>query len=70
MLDLREYVVPQVEDHKIVDMYTIFSFDYATRTDEFSEIISSSPHMSPMKPSEAVYAGSMSSSGNCSEIGI
>jgi hypothetical protein len=50
MLDLREYVVPQVEDSKIVDIYTIFSFDYATRTDEFSEIISSSLHMSPMKP--------------------
>jgi len=34
ILGLREYIVPQVEDPEIVDMYTIFSFDYATRVDE------------------------------------
>jgi hypothetical protein len=30
-LGLREYIVPQVEDPEIVDLYTIFSFDHATR---------------------------------------
>jgi hypothetical protein len=34
VLGLREYIVPQVEDPEIIDMYTIFSFDYATRIDE------------------------------------
>jgi hypothetical protein len=34
LLGLNEYIVPQVEDPEIVDMYTIFSFDYAIRTTE------------------------------------
>jgi hypothetical protein len=31
LLGLSEYIVPQVEDPEIVDMYTIFSFDHAIR---------------------------------------
>ena len=31
LLGLREYIVPQVEDPEIVDLYTIFSFDYAIK---------------------------------------
>jgi hypothetical protein len=31
LLGLSEYIVPQVEDPEIVSMYTIFSFDHATR---------------------------------------
>ena len=31
LLGLSEYIVPQVEDPEIVDMYTMFSFDYATK---------------------------------------
>jgi hypothetical protein len=31
LLGLREYIVPQVDDPEIVDLYTIFSFDYATK---------------------------------------
>jgi hypothetical protein len=34
LLGLNEYIVPQVEDPEIVDMYTIFSFDYAIKTTE------------------------------------
>jgi hypothetical protein len=37
-LGLTEYIVPQVEDPEITDMYTIFSFDYATRTAYGSEV--------------------------------
>jgi hypothetical protein len=32
LLGLSEYIIPQVEDPEIVDLYTIYSFDYATRT--------------------------------------
>jgi hypothetical protein len=31
LLGLSEYIIPQVEDPEIVDLYTIFSFDYAIR---------------------------------------
>jgi hypothetical protein len=34
LLGLREYIVPQVEDPDIIDMYTIFSFDYAVKATE------------------------------------
>jgi len=34
LLGLSEYIVPQVEDPEIVDMYTMFSFDYATKVTE------------------------------------
>jgi hypothetical protein len=37
-LGLTEYIVPQAEDPEIMDMYTIFSFDYATRTTYGSEV--------------------------------
>jgi hypothetical protein len=30
LLGLREYIIPQVEDPEIADLYTIYSFDYAT----------------------------------------
>jgi hypothetical protein len=32
LLGLREYIVPQVEDSEIADLYTIYSFDYAVKT--------------------------------------
>jgi len=31
LLGLSEYITPQVEDPEIVDLYTIYSFDYAAR---------------------------------------
>jgi hypothetical protein len=31
LLGLSEYIVPQVDDPEIVDLYTIYSFDYATK---------------------------------------
>jgi len=34
LLGLREYIVPQVEDVEVVDLYTIYSFDHAIRISE------------------------------------
>jgi hypothetical protein len=33
-LGLREYIVPQVDDPEIADLYTIYSFDYAVEAGE------------------------------------
>jgi hypothetical protein len=36
-LGLREYIVPQVEDPEIAEMYTILSFDYLLKLEEVKE---------------------------------
>jgi len=33
LLGLKEYIIPQVEDPEIVDLYTIYSFDHAIEID-------------------------------------
>jgi hypothetical protein len=38
LLGLSEYITPQVEDPEIVDLYTIYSFDYATRATGYYRI--------------------------------
>jgi len=38
LLGLSEYITPQVEDPEIVDLYTIYSFDYATRATGYHRI--------------------------------
>jgi hypothetical protein len=37
LLGLREYIVPQVDDPEIVDLYTIYSFDYAVEVVQLYE---------------------------------
>jgi hypothetical protein len=77
LLGLREYIVPQVEDAEVVDLYTIYSFDHAIRISErgidgvypnsYPDYLTGGlpliQHMNRTKPLEGVFAGLMNSFG-------